>query len=106
MGVAELAYYAGHIDTGNIRGYVLVEDSFRDKQEPQFALRHGWMDVADATGACPWTDKFVLSMYKKPQDDAYIRRVEDGALKTPSNSASSLITPWWPCRIGLRPSAN
>jgi non-heme chloroperoxidase len=91
MGVAELAYYAGHIDTGNIRGYVLVDGFLWDKQDPQLASgMGGWMlQMQQERG--PWTDKFVRGMYKKPQNEAYIKRVEDAALKTPSNSASSLI---------------
>lgn len=91
MGVAELAYYAGHIDTGNIRGYVFVDGFLWDKQDPQLASGMGGWMLQMQQDRIPWTDKFVRSMYKKPQDDAYIKRVEDAALKTPSNSASSLI---------------
>lgn len=91
MGVAELAYYAGHIDTGNIRGYVLVDGFLWDKQDPQLASGMGGWMLQMQQERVSWTDKFVRSMYKKPQDEAYIRRVEDAALKTPSNSASSLI---------------
>jgi non-heme chloroperoxidase len=91
MGVAELAYYAGHLDSGTIRGYVLVDGFLWDKQEPQLASGMGGWMLQMQQERVPWTDKFVRSMYKKPQDDAYIKRVEDAALKTPSNSASSLI---------------
>src|SRR3954465_4560765 len=91
MGVAELAYYAGHIDTGNIRGYVLVDGFLWDKQDPQLASGMGGWMLQMQQQRVSWTDKFVRSMYKKPQGEAYIRRVEDAALKTPSNSASSLI---------------
>src|SRR4051812_43836863 len=77
MGVAELAYYAGHIDTGNIRGYVLVDGFLWDKQDPQLASGMGGWMLQMQQGRVPWTDKFVRSMYKKPQDEAYIRRVED-----------------------------
>jgi non-heme chloroperoxidase len=91
MGVAELAYYAGHIDTGNIRGYVLVDGLLWDKQQPQMASgMAGWM-LKMQQERQSWTDQFVRGMYKTPQTDAYINRVENAALKTPPNSAASLI---------------
>ena len=91
MAVAELAYYAGHIETGNIRGYVLVDGFLWDKQDPQMAAGMGGWMLKMQQERQAWTDQFVRGMYKKPQSEAYIKSVEDAALKTPPNSAASLI---------------
>lgn len=37
-----------------------------------------------------FTDRFVHSMYKKPQPESYYERLTADALKTPTNSAVTL----------------
>jgi non-heme chloroperoxidase len=89
MGVPELFSYVDQFGADNLGGVVLVDGFVKiDVQMagafPQFALKYQ-VDRKQATAA------FVKSMYAKPQTDAYLAKVTEQSLKTPTNSAMALM---------------
>jgi len=89
MGVSEVLSYVDQFGTGNLGGVVLVDgfikvDPQRMASFPQYALQYQ-VDRQKTTAA------FVKSMYAKPQSDAYLAKVTEESLKTPTNSAMALM---------------
>jgi len=88
LGVPELMAYVDQFGASQIRGLVLVDgfvtidDSFI-KIMPTF-LRTLQMDRRG------FTERFVKSMYRKPQSQAYLDRVVSASLKTPTSNAVAL----------------
>ena len=87
LGVPELLTYAEQFGGSRIRAYVLVDGFAWDKQDPQFITSMVGMYKQVQTNRREFTDKFVRSMYKKPQPEEYIQRVVAASLKMPSDSA-------------------
>jgi len=88
LAVPELMAYVEQFGANDIRGLVLVDgfvtiDDNLLKIFPVF-LRTMQMDRRG------FTERFVKSMYKKPQADTYIRHVVDASLKTPTSNAVAL----------------
>ncbi len=90
MGVAEIFAYVDQFGTADLRGAVLV-DGFVVADESVIKTVPLWLRTLamDRNG---FTDRFVRSMYKKPQPESYFVHVEGAALKTPSNTAVELVT--------------
>jgi len=89
MGVPELFSYVDQFGADNLGGVVLVDGFVKIGTDragvfPQFALKYQ-VDRKQATAA------FVKSMYAKPQTDAYLAKVTEESLKTPTNSAMALM---------------
>lgn len=89
MGVPEMLSYVDQFGTGNVGAVVLVDGFFKIEPQmagmfPQFALQYQ-VDRKKATAA------FVKSMYSKPQSNAYLARITEASLKTPTNSAMALM---------------
>ena len=87
LGVPELLTYAEQFGGNRVRGYVLVDGFAWDKQDPQFITSMVGMYKQVQTNRRDFTEKFVRSMYKKPQPEEYIQRVVAASLKMPSDSA-------------------
>jgi len=87
LGVPELLTYAEQFGGSRVRGYVLVDGFAWDKQDPQFITSMVGMYKQVQTNRREFTEKFVRSMYKKPQPEEYIQRVVAASLKMPSDSA-------------------
>ena len=87
LGVPELLTYAEQFGGSHIRAYVLVDGFALDKQDPQFIVAMIGMYKQVQTNRREFTEKFVRSMYKKPQPEEYIQRVVAASLKMPSDSA-------------------
>jgi len=87
LGVPELLTYAEQFGGTHIRAYVLVDGFAWDKQDPQFITSMVGMYKQVQTNRREFTEKFVRSMYKKPQPEQYIQRVVAASLKMPSDSA-------------------
>jgi len=87
LGVPELLSYAEQFGGSRIRAYVLVDGFAWDKQDPQFITSMVGMYKQVQTNRREFTEKFVRSMYKKPQPEEYIQRVVAASLKMPSDSA-------------------
>jgi len=87
LGVPELLTYAEQFGGSRIRAYVLVDGFAWEKQDPQFITGMIGMYKQVQTNRREFTEKFVRSMYKKPQPEEYIQRVVAASLKMPSDSA-------------------
>src|SRR5437660_6190388 len=87
LGFPELLTYAEQFGASGVRGYVLVDGFAWDKQDPQFITSMVGMYKQVQTNRRDFTEKFVRSMYKKPQPEEYIQRVVAASLKMPSDSA-------------------
>ncbi len=90
MGVAETFAYVDQFGASDLRGIALV-DGFVVADESVLKTVPLWLRTLamDRNG---FTDRFVRSMYKKPQPEGYFVRVEGAALQTPSNTAVELVT--------------
>ncbi len=87
LGVPELLTYAEQYGGSHVRAYVLVDGFAWEKQDPQFVTATLGMYRKLETGRREFTEKFVRSMYKKPQPEEYIERVVAASLKMPTDSA-------------------
>jgi len=87
LGVPELLTYAEQYGGGNVRAYVLVDGFAGDKLDPQFAMGMLGTYRQVEVNRRAFTEKFVRSMYKKPQPEDYIGRVIEASLKMPADSA-------------------
>jgi non-heme chloroperoxidase len=77
--------------TGTVRALVLVDGTIRDERSIE-AVRDSWgwvraLQLNRREGA----EKFVRSMYLKPQPEEYLRRITAASLKTPTSTAVALI---------------
>jgi non-heme chloroperoxidase len=100
LGVPELLTYAEQFGGSHVRGYVLVDGFAWEKLDPQFVTGMMGMYKQVQTNRREFTEKFVRSMYKKPQPEEYIQRVVAASLKMPGDSAvaasvSSISRPGW-----------
>jgi non-heme chloroperoxidase len=87
LGVPELLTYAEQSGGSHIRAYVLVDGFAWNKLDLQFITAMIGMYKQVQTNRLQFTEKFVRSMYKKPQPEEYIQRVIAVSLKMPSDSA-------------------
>lgn len=87
LGVPELLTYAEQFGGSRVRAYVLVDGVAWEKQDPQFIVNMVGMYKQVQTNRREFTEKFVRSMYKKPQPEEYIQRVIAASLKMPTDSA-------------------
>lgn len=70
----------------NARGYLVDGDIGHDPDPKRTA------DLRAQVRGCQirraqWTAQFVRSMYKKPQSEAYLKKITDAAMSVPTNSA-------------------
>lgn len=87
LGVPELLSYAEQYGGSEVRAYVLVDGFAWDKLDPQFITGMLGMYQRLETDRRNFTEKFVRSMYKKPQSEEYIARLVEASLKMPTDSA-------------------
>ena len=87
LGVPELLTYAEKFGGSRVRAYVLVDGFAWDKLDPQFITGMLGMYQRLETDRREFTEKFVRSMYKKPQSEEYISRLVEASLKMPTDSA-------------------
>jgi non-heme chloroperoxidase len=87
LGVPELLSYAEQYGGSKVRGYVLVDGFAWNKQDPASIAGMLGMYRQLETNRREFTEKFVRSMYKKPQPEEYVERVVAASLKMPTDSA-------------------
>jgi non-heme chloroperoxidase len=100
LAVSELLSYAEQFGGADVRGYVLVDGLAWEKQDLQFLAAMLGMFQQLQANRRQFTDRFVRSMYKKPQSEDYIQHVIEASLKMPTDSAiaaslSSASRPDW-----------
>ena len=70
---------------------MLVDGVLWDKWEPHMAASiYGWMQGLQQD-RLQSTAEFVKSMYKRPQTPEYLAKITAASLKTPTNTAVTLI---------------
>jgi non-heme chloroperoxidase len=89
LGVAEILSYAEQFGTSNVAAVVLV-DGFV-KLDPQLAVQFPQFLNKYQEDRKKAAVAFVKSMYAKPQTEAYLAKVTEDSLKTPTNSAMALM---------------
>jgi non-heme chloroperoxidase len=87
LGVNELLTYAEQFGGSHVRAYVLVDGFVSDKQDPKFISVVRGLYQQMQTDRRDFTEKFVRSMYKKPQPEDYIARVVAASMKMPTDTA-------------------
>ena len=100
LAVAEVLSYAEQFGGANVRGYVLVDGLAWERQDLQFVQAMLAMYKQLQVNRRPFTERFVRSMYKKPQSEEYIAQVIAASLQMPTDSAiaaslSSASRPDW-----------
>lgn len=90
LAVSELMTYAERFGGETVRAYVLVDGFVWDKLDPD--LVRGILDFFRQfqTNRREFTERFVRSMYKKPQPEGYLERVVAASLRTPADSAIAM----------------
>ena len=88
MGVREVITYVGASGTGRIAALAFVEGNLWPQGALEPVLENLRRMQADRK---PFTRDFVTSMYAQPQTDAYIDRITEMSLKTPTDAAAMLM---------------
>jgi non-heme chloroperoxidase len=91
MGVSEALTYVDQFGTATLRALALVDGNIGEDATPLSAAGN-WARVRGMQlNRREFTQKFVRSMYKKPQAEAYYNRITAAALKTPTTTAVTLL---------------
>jgi microsomal epoxide hydrolase len=87
LGVLEVVKYLEHHGSQAVRAAVLVDWAMHYENPAAFAGRF----VSLQTEREEWTRNFIKAIYRSEQSDAYIERVTQAALDTPTNAAAIMI---------------
>ncbi len=91
LGVAEALSYVDQFGTSTLRSLVLVDGLIGRDPDPKGAADL-WTTAREyQMRRAKWTQQFVRSMYKKPQSEAYLKKITDASMSVPTNSAILLI---------------
>ena len=88
MGVREVLTYVGTSGTRRVAALALVEGNLWPQGTIEAQLQGLRQMQADRTS---FTRSFVRSMYAQPQTEAYLDRVTEMSLKTPTDAAAMLM---------------
>ena len=91
LGVVEVLSYIDQFGTSSLRNLVLVDGDIGHDPDPKRTADLWGQAKEFQVHRAEWTAKFVHSMYKKPQSDAYLKEITDAAMSVPTNSALLLI---------------
>lgn len=91
LGVPEVLTYVDLYGTSTISRLVLVDGDIGADPDPKRVARFWDMARILQTNRAAFTAQFVRGMYKKPQPEAYLKRVTDASASVPTNSAVLLI---------------
>lgn len=94
MGVTELASYVDQFGTAGVAGLVLVDGIAGSDFDPNVTPMMFKFAASFGTDRRARTEGFVKGMYRSPDvlaDAAYLQRVTDASLQTPTNSALALF---------------
>jgi len=91
LAVSELLTYVEQYGTASLRALVLVDGSIAEEGKPeQAAQERQWLKALQVNRR-EFTAKFVRSMHRRPQPEAYYDRITEASLRTPTSSAVALI---------------
>ena len=92
MGVPETLVYANQFGTSRLRALVLVDGFVAlDPRDSQLQAAFAGMLKQAQLDRLKWTEAFVRSMYRKPQSEEYLHGVIRASLRTPTNTAVTLM---------------
>jgi len=92
MGVPEVLAYANQFGTGRLRAVVLVDGFVAlDPKDSQLQAAFAGMLKQAQLDRPKWTEAFVRSMYRKPQTEEYLHSIIRASLRTPTNTAVTLM---------------
>ena len=92
MGVPEALVYTNQFGTGRLRALVLVDGFVTlDPKDAQVQAAFAGMLKQAQLDRPKWTEAFVRNMYRKPQTEDYLRSVIRASLRTPTNTAVTLM---------------
>ena len=92
MGVPETLVYANQFGTSRLRAFVLVDGFVAlDPKDSQLQAAFAGMLKQAQLDRLKWTEAFVRSMYRKPQSEEYLHGVIRASLRTPTNTAVTLM---------------
>jgi microsomal epoxide hydrolase len=91
LGVPEVVNYAAHFGSKGLIGLVLVDGLVGiDSSVPFYqATVDYWAQLQ--IDRIPKTQEFVRSIFKQPQTEAYLEKLSEAALRTPTNTVMTLI---------------
>jgi non-heme chloroperoxidase len=91
MGCGELLSYVEQFGEDNIRGLVLVDGLIPANKNPEVvSVLSQWTDQLQQDRQKE-ADVFARAMFKKPQPEDYIQRVEHATLEVPTDTVVALI---------------
>jgi microsomal epoxide hydrolase len=91
MACGELVKYAEQFGSDNVGGFVLVDGLLWDKPNLEmFTYMSGWMNELQQDRQ-KQADGFIRAIFKKPQSEAYIKRVIEASTEVPADTAVVLI---------------
>jgi microsomal epoxide hydrolase len=91
LGETELAAYVDQFGTETIAGLVLVDGVAGGYDDPKLTAQMWYFAAEIQKDRRKQTEEFIRTMYKKPQTQAYLKRVTESSLRTPTNSAMALF---------------
>ncbi|MCL6480788.1 MAG: alpha/beta hydrolase [Firmicutes bacterium] len=91
MGVQEVVAYINQFGTDDLAAAVLVDGIAGGPYDPEVSPRMLQWAASFARNRRAATEAFVHSMYRQPQSEAYLQRVTEAALATPTDSALMLF---------------
>jgi len=92
MGVPETLVYANQFGTSRLRALILVDGFVAlDPKDSQLQAAFAGMLKQAQLDRLKWTEAFVRSMYRKPQSEEYLHGVIRASLRTPTNTAVTLM---------------
>lgn len=91
LGVPEVVNYAAHFGSKGLIGLVLVDGlAGIDPSVPFYqATVDYWAQLQ--IDRIPKTREFIKSIFKQPQTDTYIEKLNEAALRTPTNTVMTLM---------------
>jgi non-heme chloroperoxidase len=91
LGVLDSLAYVHEYGDAQLAGLVLVDNSVGEEPAPLPARRAPHPRAPRPVDREEWMRGFVRSMFRRPQEDAYLDRLTEYALRTPARDAAELL---------------
>ena len=104
LGATEVMAYVDQFGTSTLRGIVLVDGVIGRDLDPAIVAGYWTRMKAFQTRRAEWIAEFVPAMYKKPQSEAYLKRIIAASMQVPTASAVLLLLNAYVSGSDLRPA--